>query len=173
MNTYVKTILIVAIAALAFGASGVAYAQSPNQAAGAGGAAMGGRGARGGFGAGTSVAGDGILHDYLMSGYAEALDIPVADLEARLASGETMSQIALSAGLTLDEFRALMVDVRSQAIDQALSDGLLTQDQADWLKLRGAGQMAGGQMGRGAGMRGAGLGQYANPACPYYPSTTP
>ena len=87
----------------------------------------------------------------MIAAYAEALDIPVADLEARLDSGETMSQIALSTGMTLDEFRTLMVEVRTQAIDQALSDGVLTQAQADWLKLHGAGQMAGGQTGNGSG----------------------
>ncbi len=75
--------------------------------------------------------------------------------------------------MTLDEFRTLMVDVRTQAIDQALADGALTQAQADWLKLHGAGQMAGGQNGRGYGMRGSGQGQFANPNCPYYNSTNP
>jgi hypothetical protein len=61
-----------------------------------------------------------------------------------------------------------MIDVRSQAIDQALNDGVLTQAQADWMKLRGA-----GQMGAGRGMYGGGQGQFNNPNCPYYNSTTP
>jgi hypothetical protein len=173
MNKSVILLVVVAVATLALGTVGVAYAQSPTQAPGAGVTAMGGRGPQGGYGAGIGIAGDGILHDYMIAAYAEALDIPVADLEARLDSGETMSQIAISTGMTLDEFRTLMVEVRTQAIDQALSDGVLTQAQADWLKLHGAGQMAGGQMGRGIGMRGAGRGQYANPACPYYNSTNP
>jgi hypothetical protein len=38
---------------------------------------------------------------------------------------------------------------------------------------RGAGQMAGGQMGNGRGMRRSGQGQYANPDCPYYDQTNP
>jgi hypothetical protein len=173
MNKFVKIMLLVAIAALAVGTTGVAYAQTPGQASGSGAAAMGGRGPRGGNGAGNGIAEDGILHDYMIAAYAEALNIPVADLEARLDNGETMSQIALSTGLTLAEFRTLMVDVRTQSIDQALADGVLTQAQADWLKLRGAGQMAGGQMGRGFGMNGAGQGQNANPNCPYFNSTNP
>jgi hypothetical protein len=173
MNKYVKVVLLVAIAALAIGTTGVAYAQTPGQSTGTGAGAMGGRGPRGGNGVGTGMVGDGILHDYLIAAYSEALNIPVADLEARLDDGETMSQIALSTGLTLEEFRTMMVDVRTQAIDQALADGVLTQAQADWLKLRGAGQMAGGQMGRGAGMRGAGLGLNANPNCPYYTTANP
>ena len=79
-----------------------------------------------------------------------------------------MAQIAISTGLTLDQFRTLMVEVRTQAIEQALNDGVLTQAQAEWMSQRGAGQMAGGQMGNGSGMRGAGQGQFANPNCPYY-----
>ncbi len=173
MNRFVKIILLVAVAALAIGTTGVAYAQTSSQATGTGAGAMGGRGSRGGSGAGNGIAGDGILHDYMIAAYAEALNIPVADLEARLDSGETMSQIALSTGITLDEFRTLMVDVRHQAIDQALADGVLTQAQADWLKLRGAGQAAGGQNGRGYGIRAASQGQYANPNCPYFNSTNP
>ena len=58
-----------------------------------------------------------------------------------------------------------MNDARSQAVDQAVSDGTLTQAQADWMKLRGAGA---GRGGRGSGARGAGLGQFADPDCPYY-----
>ncbi len=173
MNKIVKITLLVVIAVLAIGTTGVAYAQTPGQASGTAAGVMGGRGPRGGNGAGTGTAGDGILHDYMIAAYAEALNIPVVDLEARLANGESMSQIALSTGLTLAEFRTLMVDVRTQAIEQALADGVLTQAQADWLKLRGAGQMAGGQMGRGLGMNGAGLGQNANPNCPYFSSTNP
>lgn len=134
---------------------------------------MGGRGPQGGYGAGIGIAGEGILHDYMIAAYAEALDIPVADLEARLNSGETMAQIALSEGLTFEQFRTLMVEVRTQAIEQALSDGVLTQAQADWMSQHGVGQMAGGQMGNGSGMRGGGQGQFANPNCPYYNQTNP
>ncbi len=173
MNKFVKTILLVAVAVLAIGTTGVAYAQTSSPITGIGATAMGGRGPRGGSGAGNGIASDGILHDYMIAAYAEALDIPVADLETRLDNGETMSQIALSTGMTLDEFRTLMVDVRTQAIDQALADGVLTQAQADWLKLHGDGRMAGGQHGRGYGMRGAGQGQYANSNCPYLSSTNP
>jgi hypothetical protein len=54
-----------------------------------------------------------------------------------------------------------MIDARTQAIDQAVKDGKLTQAQADWMKQRGA---SGGMMGgRGMGMRSAGQGQFANP----------
>jgi hypothetical protein len=173
MNKFGILLVIVAVATLAFGSVGVAYAQSPTEAPGAGTGFMGGRGSRNGLGGANSTPGDGILHDYLITAYAEKLNIPVADLEARLSNGETMAQIAISTGLTLDQFRTLMIDVRTQAIEQALNDGVLTQAQADWMSQRGAGQMAGGQKGNGSGVRGGGQGQFANPNCPYYNQNNP
>jgi hypothetical protein len=160
MNKFVLMLVIVAVVAL--GSVGIAYAQSPTQAPGTGSGYMSGQGTRGGL-----AAGDGLLHEYFVAAYAEKLAIPVADLEARLESGETMSQVALSTGLTIDEFRTLMVEVRALVVEQALNDGVLTQAQADWMSQRGSGQM-GGRMGGGLGMRASGQGQFANPDCPYY-----
>jgi hypothetical protein len=173
MKRFVITMVFIAVIALALGTFNVAYAQSSTQAPGTGTGWMGGRGSRGGIVGVNTVTGEGILHEYMIAGFAEGLGIPVADLEARLDGGETMAQIALSTGLTIDQFRTLLVDVRSQAIDQALNDGTLTQEQADWIKQHGAGQMAGGQMGSRTGMRGSGQGQFANPACPYNNQTSP
>ncbi len=173
MNKYGILLVIVAVVTLALGAVGTAYAQSPTQTPGTGTGWMGGRGSHNGLGGANTSAGEGILHDYMIAAYAAELNISVADLEARLDSGETIAQIALSEGLTFDQFRTLKVDARTQAIEQALSDGLLTQAQADWMSQRSAGQMAGGQMGIGTGMRGGGQGQYANPDCPYYNQTNP
>ena len=170
MKKFAVTFMVVAVVVFALGSAGVAYAQTPAPGAGTGLGSgwMGGRGSQGGVGAGNIALGEGILHDYLIAAYAEKLNIPVADLEARLDQGETLSEIAVSTGLTLDQFRTLMVEVRSQAIDQAVADGTLTQEQADWMKQHGA-----GQMGNGRGMRGGGQGQFANPDCPYYSQTNP
>jgi hypothetical protein len=174
MKKVVFTMIIVATIALAFGTVGVAYAKSPNQGSGVANGWMGGNGSRSGMGVGYTINGDEILHDSLLAGYSEALDISVIDIETRLDSGETMAQIALSAGLTFEEFNALKLEVRSQAIDQAFNDGLLTQTQADWMKQIGARQMAGGFGGYGMYATGqAGQGLYLNPSCPYYSPTNP
>jgi len=175
MKKFVLTMMVVTVAALALGTIGVAYAQTPTQTPGTGSGSgwMGGRGSRGGMGAGNMAAGEGILHDYMIAAFAEKLNIPAADLEARLEQGETMAQIAASKGLTIEQFHTLMIEARSQAIDQALNDGKLTQEQADWMKQRGAVQMAGGLMGNGRGMRGGGQGQFTNPDCPYHNQTNP
>lgn len=173
MKKLVLSLVIAAVIVVAFGSASAVYAQSTTPqapATGTGyGISAGGRGVRGGMmgqaaGIGTQ---DGLLHDEMIAVYAEKLGISVDVLNTRLADGETLSAIALSEGLTFEEFQTLMTDARSQAIAAAVADGTLTQDQADWMSTRGAGRTAGG---RGMGARGTGLGQYANADCPLYQS---
>ncbi len=157
---------------------------APGTGAGYGRGMMGGRGGATGSGVGAGMGlagsqagtGQGILHDTMIAVFSQKLGISVDDLNARLAKGETIAQIASAKGLTADQFTALMKDARSQAIDQAVKDGTLTQAQADWMKTRvsaangmnGArmGQGAGRGMGRGSAARGGGFGDPAN--CPYF-----
>jgi hypothetical protein len=49
-----------------------------------------------------------IYHDEIMTTFANALNISVEDLEARLDTGETLVQIALSEGISFEEIKALM-----------------------------------------------------------------
>ena len=89
----------------------------------------------GGRGGGMGGAMDGPLHDYMIAYVADQLGLTVEDVESRLTSGETLSSIALSTGMTLVDFTTLMKDARNQAIDLAVVVGTLTQ--ADWMKSRG------------------------------------
>lgn len=164
MKKFLFGIAIVAVLAVALGSVSYVYAQSSTPQAPANGTGYGmmGRGARGGGMMGQ--AGTGLIHDEMVAAYAAKLGLSVDELNTRLANGETMAQIASSRGLTVEEFRTLMSDARAQAIDQAVKNGSITQEQADWMKQRGAGMMGGGR-GRG---QGRGQGQYANPDCPYY-----
>lgn len=167
MNKVVLSIVVVAIIAIALGTAGSVFAQSSTpQTSVAGtvyGYGMGGRGQRGGM-MGGYVAGtqDGLLHDEMIAVYSEKLGISVETLNSRLANGEKLSAIALSTGLTFEQFTTLRLEVRNLAIDQAVKDGTFTQEQADWMKTRSAG------MGNGTGLRGRGQGQYANTNCPYF-----
>lgn len=176
MKKFVLALVVLAALVVALVSTGQVSAQGPTppnpQGPGYGsGGPMGGRGMRGGQGM-AGMAGAGLLHDGMVAVFAQELGISVEDLNARLANGETVAQIASEQGLTAEQFRALMADARSQAIDQAVKDGKLTQEQADWLKTRGArmnGGMPGGRAGHG-GMRGQGAGMAD---CPYYPQTNP
>ncbi len=167
--------LLIGFAALALvvaflSTTGAVFAQAgtpPTPQAGNGAYGQGARMGGGGVMMNTTGT-EGPLHDYLVAAFADKLGMTVADLEARLDSGTTVGQVAADKGLTLDQFRTLMQDARSQASAKAVADGVLTQAQADWMSQRGpanAGRGAG--MGRGAGARGAGMGagNFAN--CPY------
>ncbi len=171
MNKTLLSIVIVITVAVAFGTTSSVYAQSSLDqnaipAAGYGNGTGGGRGGSGRVMQSAAGTQDGLLHDEMIAYFSEQLGISVDDLNARLAAGETIAQIAYSQGLTLDEIQTLMTDARSQAIDQAVENGTLTQEQADWMNQSGTGMMNGGR-----GMRGSGLGQFANPDCPYYQTT--
>ena len=173
MKKFLFGIVIAAVVAIVFGSTSLVSAQSGNPpttvpAGGYGqdrrGGMMGGQGARAGMMNNPNAAGDqdGLLHDEMIAVYAQKLGIAAEDLNVRLANGETMAQIAASKGLTAAQFTTLMSEARSQAIDQALKAGTLTQAQADWMKQRGAGMAAGGR-----GMRGNAQNRNANPDCPY------
>ncbi|MDZ7843289.1 MAG: hypothetical protein U5K99_00565 [Anaerolineales bacterium] len=86
---------------------------------------------------------DGALQDYLHGPLAEALGIPAEDLTARRDSGETLAEIALDLGFDLTEIRDMFSDTRSDALDSAVVDGILTQEEADWLSSRGRGNRSG------------------------------
>lgn len=100
----------------------------------------------------------GPMHDLMIAAWAEELDLSVEDIEARLANGETLYDIALSQGLTVEEFQAARVEIHATVLDEAVAQGLITQEQADWMKSRGA-RMGAGTCTGGAvrGRRGSAL----------------
>ena len=169
MNKIFKSFVILALVAIAFGSVSTVFAQatSPQGTGPESGFANGRGGRRGGMlTANNGTLQDGILHDAMIAGYADALGVSVDDLNARLADGETMAAIALAEGYSFEDFRAIMLEVRIQVLDQAAADGTLTQEQVDWMKTRGAG------MGQINGGRGNGQGMFGTGECPYG-NTTP
>ena len=95
---------------------------------------------------------------------AEALGMKVEDLQADLKDGTTIAELAEAKGLDLAEVKASSDAVRETAvrasIEESVTDGDLTPEQADWM-LRGIGEgytpgMRGGFFGgRMFGMGGA------------------
>jgi hypothetical protein len=172
MKKFVLGIMVVAVVVVSLGVITVAYAQTvtshnPNPGTGNGYGRMGGRSGQGGMmGSRAQGTQTGLLHDEMVAIYAQKLGISADELNQRLTNSETMAQIAIAQGKSLTEFQALMTVVRTLAIDQAIKDGKLTQEQADWMKQWGGGTMAGSGMG-GRGMHGLGQGT-GNPDCPFY-----
>jgi len=135
-----KTLLIVAIVVLALGVlgAGVAFAQGeqPPQPYGFG--MMGGRGMMGGQG------GYGFMHDSVEQALAEKLGLTEEQVEDALANGTTMYQLALDNGVAEADLPAFMNEVHQAAFDKAVADGVVTQEQADWMQERMQGMFTDG-----------------------------
>ncbi len=165
MKKLFLALAVIAVLAASFAVVGSVYAQTPNpQAPAQPGYGMGmGRGNRGGMMGGQQFTrGEGFLHDEMIAAFAAKLGISAADLEKQVDAGQTVAQVAAAKGLTAEQFQTLWTEARAQALDAAVKSGRITQAQADYMKTRGGGMMAGG-MGRGRGM---------NANCPYATTTT-
>lgn len=101
--------------------------------------------------------GYGPLHDGMFAAFAQAFGLTPEELETRRQAGDTLWDIAQEQGLTAEQFQELMTTARTNAINQAVADGLITQDQADFMLER-----MGTMMGNGVG---PGFGQ-GNGGCP-------
>jgi|CXWL01.1.fsa_nt_gi hypothetical protein len=128
-----KTILIAALVIVALGVLGVGavFAQDSTPAF-VGGSPM--------MQNGTS----GPVHTFMVTEFAAKLGLNVDDVNTRLTAGETMYDIALAAGVTAEEYPALMTEVRANAVDAAVKANVLTQEQADWMQSRGGGMIYSG-----------------------------
>jgi hypothetical protein len=91
------------------------------EAAGVGRGGPGGHGGRGGPGGGG--------HD--LSAAATALGISEADLKTALESGKTLAEVAKDKNVSVDTLVAALVKAETDRIKQEVTDGKLTQAQAD------------------------------------------
>ncbi len=138
-----KTLLVVSITIVllvALGIAGFAYAQSqtpPTPGTPYGWGMMGGYASQGMMGGRGMMAGFngqyGPMHTYVVDAVAEKLGLTSEDVQSRLASGESMWQIASSTGLSDDQVRAVLEEAHDIALQKAVEAGLLTQEQAEWM----------------------------------------
>jgi hypothetical protein len=75
----------------------------------------------------------GPLHEYMVAAFAEALGLTPEELQARYDDGDTPWDIAQEQGLTQEEFAELVVTARTEALNQAVAEGAITRQQADWM----------------------------------------
>lgn len=145
-------VIILVVSALAILTTGVALAQAPQPPAPRG----GGMGPGGGFGPmGFAAGGEvGPMHEYMEQALADALGISLDEFETRREAGETAYEIALAEGFTADEIPALLRDARIKAWEAAAADGVITQQQLDWMKSRPSGMGLGNCDGTGQGFGG-------------------
>jgi len=111
-----KSLWIAALVlALTTGVVGTAYAEESSLPPGPGWPAQGD--------------GEGPLHDLMIEAAADVLGLETAELEARLADGETLHQIAVDLGLEAQEFRSEWAAARRTVIETAVEDGLIERFQ--------------------------------------------
>jgi hypothetical protein len=113
-----KTLLIVALLVLALGALGVGVAFA--------------QGSQPPFREG----GYGWMHNYVEQALAAKLGLTEQQVEDQLAAGRAMYQIALDNGIKQEDLATFMNEVHKDALDQAVRDGVATQEQADWMLQR-------------------------------------
>lgn len=73
------------------------------------------------------------VHTLVWDGLADGLGLTTEDLEAELASGNTLVEIAAARGVSQDELAAALETSMAAGLDQAVADGVVTEEQADWM----------------------------------------
>lgn len=105
----------------------------------------------------------GAIHEYMEAAIAAEFGLTEEELEERHAAGETMMDLASEQNLTVEDFTARMNAARASALEQAVTDGVITQEQADWMQqhMGSNGMMGGSGRGgcNGGGLRGPGMGR--------------
>lgn len=158
MNKFLKTAGIVAVLvaslALVVVVTG-AFAQGPSVPDPTNGAGQMRRGNGAGAGLGVMAVDEADMH----AAIAEALGMTVEDFEAALTEGKTPFILASEQGIDFADVRAAMASLHAEALEQAVAEGLITQERANWMLGRQAGQgnrvggfgPAAGNMAWGAG----------------------
>jgi hypothetical protein len=171
MKKIIVSLIVAGVIVAALGSVAVVSAQGPVNQSGTGQTAGQGGGRYGNRVSDDLHVENEAVHDLMMSAYAVKLGLSVDELNTREEAGETLSQIALSTGLSFEEFWAMKTEIKTQVTSQALAEGLITQAEAD-LMLQSAARRAarfsnsnatgsgtgygmGGRMG--SGMRGTGF----------------
>jgi len=70
-------------------------------------------------------------HDLIQEAVAGALGISVEELEAAREEGKTLRDLAEEQGVDLADVQAAMEAARLEAIEQAIADGVITEEMAE------------------------------------------
>ena len=118
-----KTILIAGLVVMALTVLGVGVASAQGPAPYVGNGAM-------------VQNGGGWMHDYVEQALAAKLGLTEEQVEDQLAAGVPMYQIALDNGITQEALTNFMNEVHTDAFAAAVKDGVVTQEQADFMLQR-------------------------------------
>ena len=88
-----------------------------------------------------------IMHEAI----AEALGIGEEELEAAFADGKTPFILAEELGVNFEEVQAAMQAARAEAVQKAIDDGTITEEQAEWMLSHQGGQSSQGSQSSSVG----------------------
>ncbi|MBS3750179.1 MAG: hypothetical protein KGY39_01595 [Anaerolineales bacterium] len=77
--------------------------------------------------------GDGILKEYMPIALASEFGLTLEELDTLHKEGITLWEFAQGEGLSNEEFQNKMISARQTALQEAVADGVLSQEQADWM----------------------------------------
>jgi len=80
--------------------------------------------------------GYGSMHEYVEKALAAKLGLTEEQVEDDLAAGNSMYQIALDNGVNQEDLANFMNEVHTEAFASVVQDGVMTQEQADWMLQR-------------------------------------
>lgn len=72
--------------------------------------------------------------DYVESVLKDKLGMTDEEITAGLNSGKTMYALAEEKGMTIDQFKAALLDERNKAVDKAVTDGTITNEEGTSIK---------------------------------------
>jgi hypothetical protein len=153
MNKFFRmtSVITVLIALIVFAGVTAAFAQGPNQPDGSTLPGMNQAQNAAGAGMGLMAVDEAAMHEAV----AGALSLTVEQFEAQVANGENAYTLAQKLGVDFATVQAAMDAAHAAALQQAVNDGLIARERADWMLSR-----RGGQNGQGAGLN---QGQSASP----------
>ncbi|HET7009332.1 MAG TPA: hypothetical protein VFI11_01030 [Anaerolineales bacterium] len=93
--------------------------------------------------------------DDIHQALADALGISLSDFEAARADGQTLANLAATYDVELESLFEAMDTARAEVVAQAVEDGTITQELADWM-LAHQGARRGLASQAGMGMHGSG-----------------
>lgn len=95
------------------------------------------------------------LREHVHAAKAEALGLTVEELETAKAEGQRLSEVAEAQGVDVESVKAAAETARQEFVAQAVTDGVITQEQADQIlahdgHCKGKRGHRGGRSNRGA-----------------------
>ena len=156
-------VITVFLALILFAGVTAAFAQGPHQADGITPPGINQTQTEAGVGLGVMAVDEAAMH----AAIAETLGMDFEDFEAAVAAGKTSLLLAQEQGVDFADVQAAMDAAHNAALGQAVNDGLMTQEQANWILSHRGGQNSqgavlsddpingpAGRMGRGPGGNG-------------------